>query len=170
MFKRQFKHAVRLPNPPMIRTHEVEDDTQRTSRGGDDERVNGSFHPLCYPSPSSYKPIPLALIHVHLCSNTLELSHLPPIHHKLHLWKSQWKIKVHQGCWWRRNGQVSVSLGKSWSPIPRRSCTSSVEEGELRSACQCWYSRLAPWGSVLTLPLLTPHSCISRCSPQVPRC
>ena len=86
----------------------------------------------CYPFPSSYKPIPLALIHVHLSPDTLELPHLSPTHYKLHLWKSLWKIKVQQGCWQWRNGQVSVSLSKSWTPIPHRPYTSSVEEGKLQ--------------------------------------
>ena len=119
----------------------------------------------CYPFPSSYKPIPLAQIHVHLSPDMLELPHLSPIRHKLHVWQSQWKIKVQQGYWRRRNGQVSISLGKSWFPIPRQSYTSSVKEGKLRSACPGWCSRLAIWGSVLPLPLLTRPSSISSCSP-----
>ena len=38
------------------------------SKRGDVERVHSSFHSHCYPFPSSYKPILLAQIHVHLSS------------------------------------------------------------------------------------------------------
>jgi hypothetical protein len=43
--------------------------------------------------------------------------------------------------WWRTR-QVSISLCKSWSPIPSRSCASSSQEGQLRPTCRCWCSRL----------------------------
>ena len=99
---------------------------------------------LCLPFSYKYPNTPFFIPIASLCPPP----HPSPTHHKVnfkHVWKSQRKIKVRQGCWWRRDGQVSISLSESWSPIPRRSYTSSVEEGKLRSARRCWCSRLATW-------------------------
>jgi hypothetical protein len=85
VFGRQLKHAVRLGSPLVIPTHEA-----KTIRSGfrdeSAERVQDSFHSLCYPFPSPYKPMPLPQIHVPLYSDTLEFAAcLGPLSQLLHL-------------------------------------------------------------------------------------